>query len=100
METNLTTTEMTTVLTITNAQMTICQPTATDSDIISELKKQIAETGSATALSVKLALRENGFIAFQAVVSQTLKNCYQMLNFNANYNGKFLTYTPTIISID
>ena len=100
METNLTTTEMTTSLIIAKNQIVVCQKTANEMDIISELKKQIAETGSATALSVKLALRENGFIAFQAVVSQTLKNCYQMLNFNANYNGKFLTYTPTIISID
>ena len=75
---------------------------ANEQDILTELKFQLFNRGVATAHSVKMGLREKGFVTFQIIVSTVLKESYEKLNFLAEYNHKkrCLVYTPVIIKIN
>ena len=76
---------------IPTAAIAIIVNVPTVQEILTERVNQIDLFGSATAHSVKKALRANGFTTTQAEVSETLKsNAFP--DIAAKFNGKYLTY--------
>jgi len=66
-------------------------------DILTERVDQIEMFGSATAHSVKKALRAKGFTTTQAEVTKELKE-NKFPDIAASFNGKYLTYFAIVPS--
>jgi hypothetical protein len=82
---------MTTAIATTATEISIIELVPSVKIILSERITQIVLFGSATAHSVKQALRAQGFTTTQAEVSGTLK-ANKVPEIGASFNGKYLTY--------
>jgi len=85
------------IIEITPSNLAIITIIPTIQDILNERSNQIELFGTATAHSVKKALRANGFATTQAEVSETLKSNV-LPNIAATFNGKYLTYFEVVPS--
>jgi hypothetical protein len=81
----------TAIVTIPTANLATIATVPTVQDILNERVNQIDLFGSATAHSVKKALRAQGLTTTQAEVSETLK-ANKVPEIGASFNGKYLTY--------
>ena len=88
---------MTTAIATTATEISIIELVPSVKIILSERITQIVLFGSATAHSVKQALRAQGFTTTQAEVSGTLK-ANKVPEIGASFNGKYLTYFEVVPS--
>ena len=88
---------MTTAIATTATEISIIELVPSVKIILSERITQIVLFGSATAHSVKKALRAQGFTTTQAEVSETLKY-NKVPEIGASFNGKYLTYFEVVPS--
>ena len=72
------------------------RPYAGKTEVILVAETLLLQNGQTTTLEVKNALREEGYIAFQADVSYFMKTAVQQTGWRFTCNGRNRTYYPAI----